>query len=220
MGLLESRRDARLAPEPLLKAGVGRHLGTQQLDRHRAVFDGVVGAVHLAHPADAKQRLQLIRPEHRADAIGHTGLSQPGQQRRHPQFPPSLDQQPRPEPPARLLHRQTLCQSQQYMRHVGRDPPTAVPRRCTAGCGRRTPPAPTPRPPVPRARLEIGERPREHHLRQPRIRPAEQPEHRNQPLQIGDGSAVTGTLASSLPSSRKPSKNIARTRPALSSNSS
>ena len=64
---LQSRRDPRLAPEPFLEAGVGGHFGTQQLDRHRAILGVVVGAIHLAHPADAQQRLQLVRTEHRAD---------------------------------------------------------------------------------------------------------------------------------------------------------
>ena len=45
-----------------------------------------------------------------------------------------------------------------------------------------------------RPRLEICERPREHHLGQPRIRPAEQPEYRNQPLQILHGIVRDGHL--------------------------
>jgi hypothetical protein len=56
------------APEPLLEAGVGGQFGTQQFERHRAILGGVVGAIYVAHPADTQQRLQLIRPEYRADS--------------------------------------------------------------------------------------------------------------------------------------------------------
>jgi hypothetical protein len=64
---LKSRSDPRLASEPLLEAGVSRHFGTQQFDRYCPILGGVVGAIHLAHPADTQQRLQLVRAEHRAD---------------------------------------------------------------------------------------------------------------------------------------------------------
>ena len=60
---LQPRRHPRLAPETLLVARVRGHLRAQQLDRHHALLDGVVGAVHLTHAADTDQRLQLIRPE-------------------------------------------------------------------------------------------------------------------------------------------------------------
>ncbi len=60
---LQSRGDAGFAPKTLLKALVRGHLGAKQLDRHQTLSDGVVGAVHLAHAADADQRLELIRSE-------------------------------------------------------------------------------------------------------------------------------------------------------------
>ena len=60
---LQARRHPRLAPEAFLVRRVRGHLRAQQLDRHHPFFDGVVGAIHLAHSADADQRLQLIGPE-------------------------------------------------------------------------------------------------------------------------------------------------------------
>jgi hypothetical protein len=49
---LQPRRDPRLAPEPLLEAGVCGHFRAQQLDRPHAILGGVIGAIHLAHPAE------------------------------------------------------------------------------------------------------------------------------------------------------------------------
>ena len=66
--LLQPGGDARLAPESVLVARVGRHVGPQQLERHHPLADGVVGAVDLAHAADADQRLQLVGPELRAQS--------------------------------------------------------------------------------------------------------------------------------------------------------
>ena len=60
---LQPRRHPRLAPEALLVARVCGHLRAQHLDRHHALLDGVVGAVHLAHPTDTDQRMQLVGPE-------------------------------------------------------------------------------------------------------------------------------------------------------------
>ena len=67
---LQPRRYPRLAPKAFLVARIRGHLRAQQFDGHRALPDGVIGAIHLTHAADTDQRVQLIRPESGAQPRG------------------------------------------------------------------------------------------------------------------------------------------------------
>ena len=60
---LQPRSYPRLAPETFLVARISGHLRAQELDGHHPLPDGVVGAVHLTHPTDTDQRVQLVGPE-------------------------------------------------------------------------------------------------------------------------------------------------------------
>jgi hypothetical protein len=55
----------RFAFEPLAANGACGHVRRQDLDRHRAVEPRIARPVYFAHPADALQRLDLIRAEAR-----------------------------------------------------------------------------------------------------------------------------------------------------------
>ena len=61
------------------------------------------------------------------------------------------------------------------------------------------------------ARFEVGERTREHHLREFRIGAAEQPEHRHQPLEIAERIVC---LRESWPARRPAAGSLRRTSPA------
>ena len=71
MRVIERRDRAGLAFEPFAPVGVGGKLCRQDFDGHRPVEPRVAGAVHLSHPAGAKQAGDFIRAEARAGREWH-----------------------------------------------------------------------------------------------------------------------------------------------------
>ena len=66
VGVIEGAGGAGLLLKARAAAGVGGHLRRQNLQRDRAVEARIAGAIHLAHAADAKQGLNLVRTELRS----------------------------------------------------------------------------------------------------------------------------------------------------------
>ena len=66
VGIVETRRGAGFAAEPLLVIRVLGEVRQQHLQRDGSVDGGVVGTPHLAHAAAAQQLDQLIAAKRRA----------------------------------------------------------------------------------------------------------------------------------------------------------
>ena len=66
MGFFQHRRSTRLPLKPGPEPVIAGQLLRQNLQRHRPVFTGVTGLVHLTHTALPEQPVELVLAKHRA----------------------------------------------------------------------------------------------------------------------------------------------------------